>query len=282
MRKEIRVILIIAILLSTLFGVNSYAVDQKVYDEADLFAEIEEEALQLKASELSERLSLDTIILTIEDNKGKTSRDFADDYYDENGFGYGENYDGLILLINMTDREIYISTHGKAIQYFTDDRIDNILDKVYIYLSEGNYSDGADAFLDEVEYYVQKGIPSNQYSYDENTGISSEGNTGSPTSQKDNLINRLLIYLLISLGIGGISVGIMALNNKGKTTTNQSTYLDSNSFKLIASQDRHVNTSVTFVHINTDSGSKGGRSAGRSTTHKSSSGRSHGGGGRKF
>lgn len=282
MRKELRIILIIAILLSTLFGVKSYAVDQKVYDEADLFTEIEEEALQLKASELSERLKLDTVILTIKDNKGKTSRDYADDFYDDNGFGYSERYDGLILLINMADREVYISTCGKAIEYFTDARIDSILDKVYIYLTESNYSDGANAFLDEVEYYVQKGIPSNQYSYDENTGISSQGNTGASTSQKDNLINRLLIYILISFGIGGISVGIMALNNKGKTTTNQSTYLDSNSFKLVANQDRHVNTSVTFVHINTDSGSKGGRSAGRSTTHGSSSGRSHGGGGRKF
>ncbi|MFA5522954.1 MAG: TPM domain-containing protein [Tissierellales bacterium] len=278
MRKVIKIILTISLLLSTLFEINAYAVDQKVYDEADLFSVTEKEALQMKASDLSQRIMLDIVILTIDDNKGKTTSDYADDFYDENGFGYGENYDGLILLINLDDRDVYISTLGKAIKYFTDDRIDSILDKVYIFLSEENYGDGADTFLDEVEYYVQKGVPSNQHSYDENTGISTKGNINTSTSQKESLINRLLIYLLISIGIGGVSVGIMALNNKGKTITNQNTYLDSNSFKLITKLDRHVNTSVTFVRINTDSGSKGGRS----TTHRSSSGRSHGGGGRKF
>ncbi|WIV12425.1 TPM domain-containing protein [Proteiniborus sp. MB09-C3] len=297
MRKELRIILITAILLVALIGGRSYAVDQKVYDEADLFSEAQEEALQIKAAELSEKLSLDTVILTIADNKGKTSRDYADDFYDENDFGYGDSYDGLILLINMADREVYISTCGKAIEYFTDVRINSILDKVYICLTEENYSEGAEAFLNEVEYYVQKGIPSNQYSYDENTGNSTKENTGAypndsmdiSTSKQSDLANRLLIYLLISFGIGGISVGVMAINNKGRTTTNQSTYLDKNSFRLINSQDFHVNTRVTFVRIDNDSNSKSSRrstthssGSGRSTTHSSSSGRSHGGGGRKF
>ncbi len=298
MRKESRNAFIITMILIILLGINAYAIDQKVYDEADLFSEAEEDALQMKAVELSEKLSLDIVILTIMDNKGKTSRDYADDFYDENGFGYGEGYDGLILLINMEDREVYISTCGKAIEYFTDARIDGVLDKVYIYLTEGNYSQGAEAFLTEVEHYVQKGIPSDQYSYDENTGSSSKGNSskvnvGTPSSegidtsrsQKGDLGNRLLTYLVISLGIGGISVGIMAISNKGRATTNQNTYLESNSFRLINSQDRLINTRVTFVRINTDSKSghkSSSNTAGRSTIHKSSSGRSHGGGGRKF
>lgn len=281
MRKELKIAFLIAIILVSLFRVNSYAVDQKVYDEADLFSESEEKSLQMEAYELSERLYLDIVILTIEDNRGKTSRDFADDFYDEKEFGYGESYDGLILLINMDDREVYISTTGEAIEYFTDARINSILDKVYVCLTQGNYIEGSRTFLDEVEKFVEKGIPSNQYTYDENTGISSRENIDVSISQKNDLINRTIIYLLISLGIGGISVGIMAMNNKGKTTTNQSTYLDSNSFKLINSQERHVNTKVTFVNIDTKSNS-GSKSVGRSTVHRSSSGRSHGGGGRKF
>ncbi|SCG81658.1 UPF0603 protein [Proteiniborus sp. DW1] len=279
MRKELKTITIITMVLIILIGVNVYAIDQKIYDEADLFTQTEEDALQAKAFELSERLNLDTVILTIQDSKGKSSRAYADDFYDENGFGYGESYDGLILLINMDDREVYISTCGKAIDYFTDARIESILDKVYIYLTEGNYSLGAEAFLTEVEYYFQKGIPSNQYTYDEDTGISSKGNA--EVFQKKDLASRLLIFFLISIGVGGISVGIMAINNKGRVSTNQGTYLDRNSFNLINSQDRHVNTRVTFVNINTESKSSAGK-AGRSTVHRSSSGRSHGGGGRKF
>lgn len=282
MRKRLSIVITITMLMVILFGINAYAVDQKIYDEADIFSQMEEEELQAKAYELSEKIKLDTVILTIEDNKGKSSRAYADDFYDENGFGYGESYDGLVLLIDMGSREIYISTCGKAIEYFTDARIDSILDKVYIYLSEGNYSLGAEAFLNEVEYYFQKGIPSTQHTYDEDTGIINQGSTGtSNSSQKEDIAGKLLIFLLISLVVGGISVGIMAINNKGNISTNQSTYLDRNSFKLVNSLDRHVDTRVTFVHINKES-KTGSSSAGRSTIHKSSSGRSHGGGGRKF
>ncbi len=179
----------------------------------------------------------------------------------------------------MDDREVYISTCGKAIEYFTDARIDSILDRIYIYLKDGNYGEGAAAFLDEVEYYAQKGTPSNQYTYDQASGISS-GKSGIPTKKENVFANRILIYLLISFAIGGVSVGVMAMNNKGRSTTNQNTYLKNNSFRIINSLDRHVNTSVTFVHI--DTGPKNSGGAGRSTTHSSSSGRSHGGGGQSF
>jgi len=271
MRKGQRVSLIYIMLLLTVFvvGANASATTPKVYDEAMLFSQMEKEALEQRAVEISERLKQDIVIVTINDNQGKTSQEYADDFYDGNGFGYGENYDGLLLLINMDDREVYISTCGRAIQYFTDARIESILDNVYTYLADGNYSDGARVFLDEVEYYVEKGIPSNQYT---------QNQSGVPSSEREmGLGKRILIYLLISFGIGGISVGIMAINNKGKSSTNENTYLESNSFNIINSQDHHVNTTVTHVTINTNSGGSG-----KSTTHRSSSGRSHGGGGRKF
>lgn len=272
MRKIKRITLLITMLAMFLTGVSAFAINPKVYDEAALFSEQEREILEQRAVDLSERIRLDIVIVTITDAEGKTSRDFADDFYDYNGFGYGENYDGLLLLINMEDREVYISTCGKAIEYFTDARIEAVLDEIYTYLSDGNYSTGAEAFLDEVEYYVQKGIPSNQHTVYENPET-----TITPLSKGEIFLKRLPIYLLTSFVIGGVVVGIMAINNKGKSATNQLTYLEGNSFKIINSHDRHINTTLTHVTIQKSSGGSG-----KSTVHRSSSGRSHGGGGRKF
>ena len=41
---------------------------------------------------------------------GKTAEAYADDYYDYNGYGYGENDDGLLLLVSMGEREWAITT----------------------------------------------------------------------------------------------------------------------------------------------------------------------------
>lgn len=276
------IVLMITMLLSAVLVLG---VTPKVYDKAQLFSSAELEALESRANELSERLQLDIVIVTTNENEDKTSRAYADDFYDQNGFGYGTEADGVLLLINMEDREVYISTCGKAIQYLTDARTQNILDKIYISLGDEYYKDAAETFLKQLEYYVAEGIPQNQNTQFESSGTvpvreNTLGNTY--TSQKTTLSmeQKLLIYLLISFAVGGISVGIMAMNNRGVSTTNQSTYLRDNALNIYNKQDQHVNTTVTHVTIQTDSGSSS--SAGRSTVHRSSSGRTHGGGGRKF
>ncbi len=277
MRRKSRTILLV-LLLAVMFlsGTQVLAVIQKVYDQAELFSVSQKEDLQRKAEELSESLKLDMIIVTIDDSKGKTSREYADDFYDENGFGYGEKADGVLLLIDMANREIYISTCGKGINYLTDARIESILDSIYPHLTNESYSDGAMAFLSSVEYYVQQGLPTKQYTQ-EPAQLPKDEQSQLPVETEFRRANRILIYLMIAFTIGGISVIVMAANNKGVSSTHANTYLQNNSFNLLDRQDRHINTRVTHTTINTNSG---GSSS--STTHRSSSGRSHGGGGRKF
>jgi uncharacterized protein len=279
MRKKRRIIpmLVMMLLIMYLSGVNAFAVSPKVYDKAELFSEMQREELEKNTSDMSERLKLDIVIVTTNSNEGKTSRAYADDFFDQNGFGYGGSEDGLLLLINMEDREVYISTCGKAIQYFTDERINSTLDKVYTYLTDGNYSEGAAAFLKEVEYYVQQGIPSNQYKQDESTGRIYDRYSEKPVNKKADLGKLILICFGIAFAAGGITVGVMAMNNRGTLSINQDTYLDKNSFNIVSSEDRHYDTRVTHVTISNNSSNSG-----KSTTHSSSSGRSHGGGGRKF
>ena len=110
---------------------------------------------------------------------------------------------------------------------------------------------------------MASGPPSNQ------SGES--GYTYTEMTSEPSWIQKLGIYLLISIAIGGIAVGIMSLSNKGRSTVNARTYLQDNSFTITKKRDRHYNTSVTQQKIQSNNNS--GHSSG---------GGGIGGGGRKF
>lgn len=233
-------------------GTSVQALEKKIFDEANLFTETEEEKMQEIAASLAEQFELDIVIVTTDDNRGKTSEQYADDFYDENGFGYGETADGMVYLINMDDREVYISTTGKARDLFSDAEIEEILDAVTPYLAEEDFSGSVDVFLDEVQLRMEY--------LDENIAEEDEAWL---------TVEEIFIYLGISVFAGGVTVGVMAMYNRGRPTVNEGTYLERETFKITRKIDRHYNTIVMQQKINRSSSS-------------SSSGRSHGGGGRKF
>jgi uncharacterized protein len=70
----------------------------------------------------------------------------------------------------MDNRNLGISTHADGILYFTDERIEALLDRAYDYVSVGDYAGTAEAFLDGAEAYMKAGIPGDQYNYDTETG----------------------------------------------------------------------------------------------------------------
>ena len=119
---------------------------QFVYDFAELLEN--EEALEAEIAELRERWTIDVVIVTTDDAHGKSSMEYADDFFDYNGFGYDKPMgDGVLFLIDMDNRQIWISTCGKAIIYFTDSRIDEALDDIIEYMYDSNYDGAADDFL---------------------------------------------------------------------------------------------------------------------------------------
>jgi len=249
-----RLLLVMAILSLLVCTLPAFALDTelKVYDYADLFEDEEEELLMDKAQRIAEDRRFDVVVVTIDDAEGKRSMDYADDFFDYNGFGYGRSYDGILLLIDMDNRIAWISTSGKGIDIFTDNRIDKILDKMEGHLKNDRFYSAADRFLTEVDYYTSGGFRKATW--------------------------HIPGFLIISLIAAGISVAIMAAYNKGRKTITAETYLDRDSVNLRVSRDNFIRTAVTKRDVSSSSGSGGGGSS----THRSSSGRSHGGGGRRF
>ncbi|MCQ1531242.1 TPM domain-containing protein [Lutispora saccharofermentans] len=251
--------------MSSAFADKSFAVDM-----AGVFTAEEKESLEQKAIALGRQFSMDIVIVTTSDAEGKSSRDYADDYFDYNGYGTGADRDGILFLIDFDNSEAYISTSGSAIRYLTDERIESILDDVFDKgLSDRRYYDAAFAFLDSAEAFLNKGIPKGQYTVSEpveNTLTTAE--------------------VVIGAAVSGVS-GLIFLSGtkrryKSKPKARIFEYKNNSHLNLGITEDNLVNSYVTTRIIPVANKPPRSSSSGRSTVHRSSSGRSHGGGGRKF
>ena len=83
-----------------------------VVDDANLLSSEEEQQLREDLASFKEQYNMDAVIVTSNDLGGKSQMDYADDYFDYNGYGVGEDKSGLLLLIDMDDRKVWISTSG--------------------------------------------------------------------------------------------------------------------------------------------------------------------------
>ncbi len=233
-------------------GSNPGGVDTsvKVYDYAGLLTEEQLQNLSEKLVTTGQKRKMDLVIVTTDDTKGRSSMEYADDFYDYNGFGFGEENDGVLLLIDMEHRTAWISTTGKAISVINSSRIDKILDKVAPPLTDGEYEKSCLAFVNKTNHYLL------------------DDQFLSPQT--------FLIFVGISLAVGAIGAAIMAASNRlVRKGTQAGAYL-SGEIALTGQNDVFLRSSVTRTAIpkNTSGGGGGG--------HVGSSGASHGGGGRGF
>ena len=242
-----------------------------VFDEAGLLTQEQISLLEEEANELSNIYNMDIVITTTNDAEGKSAREYADDYYDYGGFGVGADYDGILFLIDMDNREVYISTTGIGIRYLTDERIERVLDKVFESgLVDGDYFGASKGFLGGIRTYLESGIPSDQYSEPEDIRV------------PNNLtIFDILVGLVGGTTTGGIFYGVTKSRYKLRNPGNPFSYRNNSIVNIASIEDKLIDSFVTHRIIPKPTNTNRS-SSGRSTTHRSSSGRSHGGGGRKF
>lgn len=252
----------------------------KVYDYANLLTLEQIEFLEKSAIKITEAYRMDIGIVTINNANGKSSEAYADDFYDNNGYGYTSNYDGLLFLIDLDNRNIYISTCGKAIQYFTDSRINDMLDELIDDVADGNYYDSCTSFLKLTEAYIKTGIPSNQYSV-EGTFVNEHHepftSSGGHPIDTSSFMLSIIVALLASTFIAFITRILVKRTYTHPRYTVPQTKADDLTVHYTAFEDTFVHTHTSRVRIQSNSSS-----GGRSSTHHSSGGRSHGGGGRGF
>ena len=145
----------LAVFFCVAFSINVMAEDNgRLYDGANLLTESEEKSLLEKLDSVSEKYKVDFIIVTVESLDGDSADNFVKDYYDENDCGYGENSDGVLLLVSMEERDYRILSNGLGAKAITADEIETIGNAVSSYLSLENYVSAFNEFVEKCEYEI--------------------------------------------------------------------------------------------------------------------------------
>ena len=248
------------------FSVSSAAGKKSVIDDAELIKASDEKELDKKIKNI-QKDKFDVVILTVKSLDGKSAQDYADDYYDNNDYGLDNEKSGVLFLVSKGDRKYHISTKGAGIKAFTDYGIGRIKEEIKPYLSDGDYFDACDEFLNITKDFVK--------AYKDGTPY----DTDNPYNEEIDYVILEVIALVIAFVIALISVGIMRLRmNTAKPKGTAMEYIKKGSFKLTSEKDIFMYSTVTTTAKPKDNDN----SAGGSTTHVSSSGSEHGGGGGSF
>lgn len=258
---------IISLLLIMVSAMSVIAEADRVVDDAMLLTADEAQTLRTKLNEISNQYQCDVAIVTTDSadiNSEYDAMNYADDFFDYNGYGIGSGRDGIILLvsINGDDRFYWFSTRGYGMLAFSDDVTENMSEEIIPYLSDGDYYSAflcyADMAEDQLEYA--------------RANINSDG-TRIKKSAFD--ITRLLIAFVAGVVISFIATGIM--RGQLKTVRKQagaSNYVRNGSMKISVSRDTFLYSHVDRTAIPKDNNN--------GSSHISSSGATHGGSGGRF
>lgn len=253
---------------------NPQAPAERVYDYADVLTEEEEESLRRQIAEAEGRLSMDIVLVTISQsvegseakeqygyrsaNWEQNMRDLADDFWDENQYGFNKGFegDGVLLLHNWYPGQNgeHLSTSGKAERAFSSYDIDRVLDAVDVYYASDPYR-AYQAYVDKV--------------------------CGLMTASSAGFRIPWVVVFILPLAVAGVYAEVNLSQKKAKDTTTVNTYVAGGKPVLNGRADDFVRKSVVTRKIEGSGGTGHSSGTGRSGGgghHHSSSGASHGGG----
>ena len=214
-------------------------------DRAGLFSESEKKQLEEKQKKVAELTGWNIAVITTDTGFGSLSRtiDFAEKYYDDT---FGSSSSSVVYLIDLDYR--HVSMDGEVLEYFSDSRIDVMLDaceeRYQAYDDVGNL----EKFYYYLEYYYNKG-------------------KAPPIELKFNYLTGIIA--------AAIAVVIVVSSYKFHHAAPPNIYLNGNSIRMYNSRDTFIREFTTRTRISDES--SGGRGGGG---HRSSGGHSHGGGSR--
>ena len=249
----------------SLISVSAAEHPSYVVDGANVLTDSEEARLSSKLENISNKFSVDIAVVTVESLGGELPAVFAEDYYYYNGYGYGSNDDGLLFLLDMGGREMYITTHGTGVTAITDYGREKLFDKVQGDIKSGDYYDAFIRYAEIVDDYYTR--------YENGTPYDKGSDTFAITGF--NILGAIGGALAVAfIGTGSMKSKLKSVRSKPAA----SDYVKNGSLNITNSNDMYLYRHVSKVKIESSSSSGGGGSS----SHRSSSGRSHGGGGRSF
>jgi len=252
----------ILLILIICLAVPAFA-QTRIVDNAGLLNAGEKAALTSLIDSLSTKYDFDLVIVTEKSIGAVMPMDYADDYFDYNDFGLGQDRDGCLFLQVTESRDLRFSTSGRGINVLNRAALNKLEADAVKYLREGNVYDAYNSFLHNWEKFLILDEKGRRYNFIEQWNIV-----------------IMIIAWAVALGIGFIVVLVWKKGmNTALAQTQAAAYVVPGSLSFNVKKDTFLYSTVTKTARETDNSSAGG---GGGRSHTSSSGRSHGGGGGKY
>jgi uncharacterized protein len=231
----------------------------RVVDSAGLLSAEQTASLQDMADAISVTYDFDLVIVTENDIGNAKPMDYADDFFDYNDYGLGQDRDGCLFLVVVETRDYWFSTSGRGIGIFNAAAAGKLEKDALNYLRKDNYYNAFAVFAKDWETFLALDAKGRHYNI----------------FYEYNLVMVISAWL-VSLGIGFLVVRAWKKSmNTALPQTRAAAYVAPGSLYFEVQQDQFLYSNVSRTARENDSVSSGG-------IHTSSSGRSHGGRGGKF
>lgn len=246
-----------------------------IIDDANLLSTQSKNLLAKQIKDVASKHNIALALATSSTVPSGKWQQYADDLYDYGNYGFDSQKSGALLLIDMHNRKLHISTTGRMIDIINDSREEAIFDIISSNASNKQYYKVFSSFIDECNHYINIGISKGTYRYDDT-------NSSANTKSNYNIISDTDIYLALGLGLFVIIMYYLSVYRRYSFKTRQYQYniFDNTDINLSVKNDTYLRRDVHRRYI-PPSNSHGGGSGG-SGVHFGSSGTSHGGGSRGF
>lgn len=213
---------------------------ERIFDKANVLTDDQEEKLFTLIEEKEKIIGADIVLLTIREpeiDDYYSIREYAQSFYEENGFGWNQpNGDGIIYVDNWATGYCWLCTTGRAAEKLDDDTIQFIIDQTNQTVNENPYG----AYVTMVQTVTEEMQNLNWFHF--------------------RIGNIWLMF--VALAVAVIFAACNLMGNKGKVTTGKSTYVPPNGVKINQKQDLFLRSHVTRTKIEKNHGSDGGGASG--------------------
>lgn len=209
---------------------------QHIYDDAGLLSSSEIDTLEGMCKEYSEKDYIDIIILTHNDPNTVDGEIYIENFNDQKRY-----LDSVILLVDMSRRDVIVQGYGIAQDKITSPIATKIAEDVSPYLTDENYSGAFEEYIRLSDKYMNY-VP---------------------------FYFNSLFHIAVALLIGVITVSIMAFNAGGKMTVSGNNYIDGSNSGLIGRRDDYIRTQVTRIRKPQNNGGGGGGVSAGGLSHSS-------------
>jgi uncharacterized protein len=147
-----------------------------VNDYAGVFSSAEVSALDRKLGEFEARTSTQIFVVTLDDNGGYPASDLGPRIGEQWGIGQEGKDNGLLILMDMQDRDVFIST-GYGLEEYVPDVIASriVRNEIVPNFKNGNYYEGIDKATDVMISLLDGKFTPDQYRKQTSSGGTSIG-----------------------------------------------------------------------------------------------------------